>query len=163
VRDALLRTEPDYREAMDSTARAIGVELDSIELEVDVLQRSQTATSDFCRSPQGGWPASMPRWEGIVAGERVIELRMVWELGGIFGRKQEPSWQVLHGYRIRIDGDPNVNMRLSFAPEDFSTFDIGSTTAMPAINAIWAVVAAPAGGLTPADISLVTARYRPAG
>lgn len=163
VREALLRTEPDYREAMDSMARTIGVELDSIELEVDVASTVADRDLGFLQMPAGTMAGLDARWKGIAAGESVVELRMVWELGGIFGHAQEPSWQVLHGYRIRVDGDPNVNMRLSFAPDDFSTFDIGSTTAMPAINAIPAVVAAPAGVLTPADIPLVTARYRPAG
>lgn len=163
VQEALLRTEPDYREAMDAMARAIGVELDSIELEVDVAAAVADRDLGFLQIPAGTMAGLDARWKGTVAGESVIELRMVWELGGIFGHEQEPSWQVLHGYRIRIDGDPNVNMRLSFAPDDFSTFDIGSTTAMPAINAIPATVAAAAGVMTPADLPLVTARHPSAG
>jgi hypothetical protein len=159
VREALLRTEPDYREAMDAMARAIGVELDSIDLEVDVAAAVADRNLGFLQIPAGTMAGLDARWKGTVGGESVIELRMVWELGGIFGHEQEPIWMVLHGYRIRIEGDPNVNMRLSFAPDDFSAFDIGSTTAMPAINAIPAVVAAPAGVLTPADLPLITARH----
>jgi hypothetical protein len=101
------------------------------------------------------------QWTGFCDGRSVAELRMVWQLGGIFGHSQEPTWQILHGYRIRIDGDPIVNMRLSFAPADFDTFDIGTTTAMPAVNAIPAVVAAPSGVLSTVDLPLVTARHRP--
>jgi hypothetical protein len=39
-------------------------------------------------------------------------------------------------------------------------FDIGTTTAMPAINAVTAVVAAPSGVLSPAELPVVTARGR---
>ena len=47
---------------------------------------------------------------------------------------------------------------MSFAPADFESYDVGTTTAMPAVNAITAVVAAPAGVFTPLDLPLITAR-----
>ena len=97
--------------------------------------------------PAGSVAGLDARWRGLVAGESVVEFRMVWKLGSIYGHAQDPEWDILHGYRIRIDGDPNVNMRLSFAPDDFESFDVGTTTAMPAINAISAVVAAAPGVL----------------
>ena len=75
------------------------------------------------------------------------------------GTWTNPTWPILHAYRLRIDGDPNVNLKLSFAPDDFETFDIGTTTAMPAVNAIPAIVAADPGVLGTADLPIVTARH----
>ena len=159
VRDALVRTEPDYAESMDTMARAIGVDLDAIELDVDVATAVADRDLGYLQIPAGSVAGLDARWTGLAAGATVIELRMVWELGGIFGHRQQPRWKLLHGYHIQIDGDPNVTLDLSFAPEDFATFDIGTTTAMPAINAIAAVVAAAPGVLGTTDLPLVTARY----
>ena len=51
-------------------------------------------------------------------------------------------------------------MPRNFAPDDFETFDIGTTTtAMPAVNAIPAVVAAPPGVLPTASLPLITAPH----
>lgn len=88
-------------------------------------------------------------------------MRTQWTLGGIFGHRQEPEWRLLNGYRIRVDGDPNLDLKLTFAPDDFRTFDTGTTTCMPAVNAIPAVVAAPAGVLATADLPIVAARGVP--
>jgi 2,4-diaminopentanoate dehydrogenase len=160
VRDALLRTEPDYSEALGSLARGIGVEIDSVELDVDVAVALADRDLGFMAIPAGSMAGLDARWRGLAAGESVAEFRMVWKLGSIFGYSQDPEWEILHGYRIRIDGDPNVNLRLSFAPDDFASFDIGTTTAMPAVNAIPAIVAAAPGVLGTADLPLVTSRHR---
>jgi hypothetical protein len=55
---------------------------------------------------------------------------------------------------------PEVDVleRMSFRPDDFNNFDIGTTTAMPAINAVTAVVAAPSGVRSIAELPIVTAR-----
>jgi hypothetical protein len=159
VKAALLRSEPDYPEALDSLARGIGLELDSIDLVVDVAVADGDRDLGFMAIADGTVSAIDCRWSGIVAGETVVELQMVWRLGSIFGHRDDPEWSILHAYRIRIDGDPNVNLKVSFAPDDFATFDIGTTTAMPAINAILAVVAARPGVLSTAELPLVTARH----
>ena len=62
-----------------------------------------------------------------------------WQMAMIF---EKPH---LDGYRIDVKGEPNVTLKLSFRPHDFTNFDIGTTTAMPATNAATAVVAAPSG------------------
>ena len=97
-------------------------------------------------------------WTGLRDGAVITELRTVWTLGTILGHPQEPQWELANGYRIRITGDPNVNVQMSFAPANFDDFDIGTTTAMPAVNAIPAVGAAPAGVFTPLDLPLIAAR-----
>jgi hypothetical protein len=55
-------------------------------------------------------------------------------IGSDLGFKQSPEWPILYGYRVMVEGDPNVSLELSFQVGDLATFDIGTTTAMPAIN-----------------------------
>jgi hypothetical protein len=161
VKAALWRTEPDYRETLDSMARGIGVELDGIDLTVAVAAAVGDRDLGFMTIADGTVAALDATWRGVAGGDTVAELRMVWKLGSMLGFTEEPDWPILHGYRIRVDGDPNVNLRLSFAPERYQTFDIGTTTAMPAVNAIPAVVAAAPGVLSTTDLPLVTARHVP--
>jgi hypothetical protein len=54
-----------------------------------------------------------------------------------------------------------VRLKLQFRPDDFANFDIGTTTAMPAVNAIAELCAAPPGVLAPTDLRLITARGVP--
>jgi hypothetical protein len=161
VKAALWRTEPDYRETLDSIARAIGVELDGIDLAVEVAVAVGDRDLGFMTIADGTVAALDATWRGLVDGQTVTELRMVWKLGSMLGFTEEPNWPILHAYRIRVDGDPNVNLKLSFAPEHYETFDIGTTTSMPAVNAIPAVVAAAPGVLFTTDLPLVTARFVP--
>ncbi|HZP27611.1 MAG TPA: hypothetical protein VFC99_01555 [Acidimicrobiia bacterium] len=68
-----------------------------------------------------------------------------------------------HGYFVEVDGEPTVRAQLQiFPPRDWSEpgyMGLGMImTAMPAVNAIPAVVAAPPGIATHATLPLVTAR-----
>jgi 2,4-diaminopentanoate dehydrogenase len=65
---------------------------------------------------------------------------------------------LLHGYRIDVQGEPDVTLKLSFRPDDFPNCDISTTAAMPAINAVTAVAAAPGGVRSIAELPIVTAR-----
>ena len=67
--------------------------------------------------------------------------------GTILEHAQETQWRLTNSYLVQIAGNPNVKLKMSFAPADFDTFNIGPTTAMPAINA-----ARP--GCSPLDLAL---------
>jgi hypothetical protein len=72
----------------------------------------------------------------------------------------DTGWQVDHGYTVEVDGDPRITLRLEIWPD---LDDLGRLTteevhaigmrisALPAVNAIPAVVAAPPGIRTYAD------------
>lgn len=121
-----------------------------------LYQRGKCAPANLPGRP---WDHVDAAWNGRSNGVEIAELRTVWTLGSIFGHKQqEPEWSSLHGYKIRVDGEPNVKLKLSFIPDDFENFDIGITTAMPAINAIPGVVAAAPGVLAINALPLVTGR-----
>ncbi|MEY2399796.1 MAG: hypothetical protein QOJ00_2970 [Actinomycetota bacterium] len=160
VADALRSSEPDYPETLDVMAAALGVMLEDVTLTVDLATASAHRDLGYMQIERGTVAGLDATWQGLHRGDVVAELRTQWTLGSIFGHAQNPEWKLLYGYRIRITGEPNVNLKLSFAPDDFEQFDIGTTTAMPAINAIPAVVAAPPGVLATTDLPLVTARSK---
>ena len=62
----------------------------------------------------------------------------MWKLG----EDMTPNWPVTHGYVIEIEGEPGVRCRLEPLGEHF---DGTVTTAMPVVNAIPTVCAAPPG------------------
>lgn len=105
------------------------------------------------------------RWQGVVAGRIVFELVQVW----VMGSNMEPAWPVEHGYVIEIDGEPKVRTKLEIWPhqEDLASLTpddlhgLGMIiTALPAVNAVAPVCAAPAGIRTYADLPLITPRGR---
>jgi 2,4-diaminopentanoate dehydrogenase len=160
LHEILWAAEPDYREALDGLARGIGARLDDYDLVVECAVAVEDRELGFMRIDAGTVCGIDAVWTGRSHGNAIAEMRTVWTLGGLFGARQEPNWKLLNGYRIDVVGEPNVTLKLSFRPDDFANFDIGTTTAMPAVNAIGAVVAAASGVRSMAELPLVTARAR---
>ncbi|WP_319436401.1 dihydrodipicolinate reductase [Mycobacterium sp. RTGN5] len=160
LREILWEAEPDYREALDSLAQGIGLDVDDYDLAVDCAVAVADRDLDFMRIDAGTVCGVDATWTGRSQGTAIAQMRTIWTLGGLSGAQQEPAWKLLHGYRIDVTGEPNVTLKLAFRPDDFTTFDIGTTTAMPAINAVTAVVAAPSGVRSIAELPMVTARGR---
>lgn len=155
---ALWDAEPDYAETVAAMAAAIGVTVDDVQLQVDVAVATTDRDLGFLQIRQGTVAGVDAIWTGWSDGAVVSELRTTWTLGSILGHPQDPEWKLANGYLVRIDGDPDVRLNMSFAPADFQKFDIGTTTAMPAINAIPAAVGATPGVCTPLDLPVIAAR-----
>ena len=81
---------------------------------------------------------------GGASGEPILPL--AWGLGDAM----EPDWQA-------VDGEPGVRCR--FQAVYGADPDFGLITAMPAVNAISAVVAARPGLVTAADLPLIVAAH----
>ncbi len=151
-----------FEDAVWMMAEALGVAIDEVGFEAEFART--TADLDL-----GSWSIDADcvagiatNWQGRRNGTTVLELKTVWRKG----QTLDPDWPVEHAYLVEVKGQPCVNTRLQFLPgEDFvaSSFKefmvLGMiATAMPAINAIPAVVAAPPGIVTYADLPLTTAR-----
>jgi hypothetical protein len=160
ITSALLSAEPDYLETVTLMARAIGVDLDDIDLHVDVAVGLTDRDLGYMTIAAGTVAGIDATWSGRAAGATVAEFRTQWTLGSVLGFAQQPDWKLGNGYVIRAEGDPSVNLKMSFVPRDFNSFDIGTTTAMPAVNAIPAVVAARAGVLSMFDLPIITGRAK---
>jgi hypothetical protein len=161
LKSELWSAEPDYLEILDVMASALEVTLDAYTLDVDYAAATEDRDLGFMTIGKGTVAALDARWVGLVDGTPFAEMRTTWKLGSIFGYHQEPNWPLLHGYRIDIDGDPEVHLKLNFLPADLDNIDAGVTTALPAINAIAAVCSALPGVVTAADLPLVTGRGSP--
>ncbi len=102
-------------------------------------------------------------WQGRVGDRTVVELNVRWKKGATL----DPAWQIDEGHRIQIDGRPTVMARLEYLPPpDFEATTFADfmvlgmiMTAMPAVNAIPYVVAAPPGIVTYTDLPLPLPRH----
>ena len=97
-------------------------------------------------------------WQGRVGGRTVIELNVRWKKAPTL----EPDWQIQDGWVVEVQGRPTVRTNVQFLPPpDFQAKSLADfmvlghiMTAMPAVNAIPAVVAAPPGIVSYADLPL---------
>src|SRR4029077_8128680 len=121
VRAELMRTEPDYVEALDQIGRALGAEIDAYDLQVELATANEDRDLGFMFIGQGSVSGIDSRWIGLVEGEAFVELRTTWKLGAIFGFGDTPDWPLLYGYRVDVDGEPNVKVKLNFVPDDMET------------------------------------------
>jgi hypothetical protein len=147
-----------FGEAVAMVADALGVELDDISCEAEYAQTTEDLDLGSWTIPAGHVAGLAATWHGRRAGRSIVELRVRWKKG----QTLEPDWQIEDGYVIQVDGRPTVRTKLDFLPPpDFEATTFADfmvlgmiMTAMPAINAIPRVVAAPPGIVTYTDLPL---------
>jgi 2,4-diaminopentanoate dehydrogenase len=153
-----------FRDAVVYLADALGVKLDDIRCEAEYAQTTETLDLPGDWRIEKGCVAGIDlRWKGFIGTRDVIEIRMRWRKG----QTLEPDWQFDRmGYDIEVAGQPTVKTSLDFLPPpDFPAETLADfmvlgmiITAMPAINAIPAVVAAAPGIATYNDLPLTVPR-----
>ena len=161
------RVDVGGRDTVDAhpqpVADALGTELDAVRCTATYAQTTEDLVLPGDWTIAAGCVAGIDvRWTGILAGHEVIEIRGVWTKG----QALEPAWDTAFGYTVTVEGRPTIKSTLSFEPPpDFTaeTLDdfimLGLTiTAMPAITAIPAVVAAAPGIATYTDLPLLLPR-----
>jgi hypothetical protein len=147
-----------FGEAVALVADALGVELDDISCEATYAQTTEDLDLGSWTIPAGHVAGIAASWHGRVNGRSVIELKVRWKKGTTL----DPDWEIEDGYVIQVDGRPTVRTTLAFLPPpDFEATTFADfmvlgmiMTAMPAINAIPRVVAAPPGIVTYTDLPL---------
>jgi hypothetical protein len=152
-----------FGEAVAMVADVLGVELDDIVCESEFAQTTEDLEMASWTIPAGHVAGVAASWQGRVGDRTVVELSVRWKKGTTL----DPDWVIERdGWVIRVEGLPTVTAALDFLPppdfvgetlEDF--MQIGHIiTAVPALNAIPAVVAAPPGIVTYADLGGALAR-----
>lgn len=138
-------------------ADALGLELDSVDFECELGACTEDVDLGWYQLPEGSVGGAKFAYVGKVAGVPRVELGLEWQMTP----KTEPKWDVQGCYITRIDGDPIVYSKHMIIPKPGTPFDaeafasIGMTvTGLPALNAIRAVVEAPPGIVTSADLPL---------
>jgi hypothetical protein len=147
-----------FGEAVALLADALGIELDEIVCEAEYARTTEDVVMDSWTIPAGHVAGVAASWQGRVGGRTVVEANVRWKKG----QTLDPDWQIEEGHVITVEGMPTVRVRLEYLPPpDFqaTTFQefmvLGMVmTAMPAINAIPLVVAAPPGIVTYNDLPL---------
>ena len=138
-----------FGEAVAMVADALGVELDEIVCEAEYAQTTEDVVMDSWTIPAGCVAGVAASWQGKVGDRTVVELNVRWKKG----QTLEPDWPIEEGHVIQVDGRPTVRLKLEYLPPpDFEATTFADfmvlgmiMTAMPAINAIPYVVAAPPG------------------
>jgi hypothetical protein len=147
-----------FGEAVAMVADALGIELDEIVCEAEYAQTTEDVVMDSWTIPAGCVAGVAASWQGKVGERSVVELNVRWRKG----QTLDPDWSIQEGHVVRVDGRPTLRARLEYLPPpDFEATTFADfmvlgmiMTAMPAINAIPYVVAAPPGIVTYADLPL---------
>jgi 4-hydroxy-tetrahydrodipicolinate reductase len=146
-----------FGEAVAMVADALGVELDEIVCEAEFAKTTEDVVMASWTIPAGCVAGVAASWQGRVGDRTVVELSVRWKKGTTL----EPDWVIERdGWDIEVEGLPTVMARLDFLPppdfeaetiEDFMV--IGHIiTALPALNAIPAVVGAAPGIVSYSDL-----------
>jgi hypothetical protein len=147
-----------FGEAVALVADALGVELDEIVCEAEYARATEDVVMDSWTIAAGHVAGVYASWQGRVGDRTVVELNVRWRKG----QTLEPDWPIKEGHVIRVDGRPTVTVTLEYLPPpDFEATTFADfmvlgmiMTAMPAVNAIPYVVAAPPGIATYTDLPL---------
>lgn len=148
-----------FGEAVAMLGDAIGVTFDEIVCESQFSQTTEDVVMESWTIKAGHVAGMIVSWQGRVAGRTIVELHMKWRKGWTL----EPDLPIDElGHKIVIEGQPMITTRIDFLPppdfpaQTFADFmKLGHImTAVPAVNAIPSVVAAPPGIVTYNDIKL---------
>lgn len=152
-----------FGEAVRLVADALGVDLDEIRCFPEFAETTADLEMASWTIAAGCVAGVYISWQGIVAGRTVIDLNARWRKG----QTLDPDWKIdQDGWVIQVDGQPTVTTKVGFLPPPYfqattlaEFMALGHImTAMPAINAIPAVVAAAPGIVTYADLPLTLPR-----
>jgi len=139
-------------------AAGLGIELD--EVVETVVRLPAPEKFEIASGPIEEGTAAALRFEvlGMLGGRPVCVLEHVTRLRPDLG----PDWPQPSGqgcYRVVVSGEPNYTLDLQLLGTDGDHNTAGlKATAMRLVNAVEAVVAAPAGLLTALDLPLITGR-----
>jgi 2,4-diaminopentanoate dehydrogenase len=148
-----------FGEAVAMVGDALGVELDEIACEAEFAATTADVEMASWTIPAGCVAGVSAVWQGRVGDRTVVEISVRWKKGSTL----EPDWVIeKDGWHIEVQGLPTVTTSLDFLPppdfeaetiEDFMV--IGHIiTAVPALNAVPAVVAAAPGIVSYPDLGL---------
>jgi hypothetical protein len=147
-----------FSEAVAMVADVLGIELDEVVCEAEYAKTTTDLDLGSWQIAAGCVAGIAASWQGRVGDRTVVELNVRWKKAPTL----EPDWQIEDGYVIEVQGRPTVRTRVQFLPPpDFQGETFADVmvlghimTAMPAVNAIPAVVAAPPGIVSYTNIPL---------
>jgi hypothetical protein len=153
-----------FADGVQMLAATMGIELDSVASHVEFSAATKDLDLPGRPIAEGTMAGLDLRYVGIVDGREVLDVHQRW----VMSHDLAPPMPVAHGYKIEVDGSPQVTLTLGLMPDQpldtLTTEDmhgIGMTiTGMPVVNAIRAVVAARPGIVTYADLPVPVGPFR---
>jgi len=147
-----------FGEAVAMVADALGIELDEVVCRAEHAKTTEDLDLGSWQIAAGCVAGVAASWQGRVGDRTVVELNVRWKKAPTL----EPDWTIEDGHVIEVQGRPTVRATMQFLPPpDFEATSLADfmvlghiMTAMPAINAIPAVVAAPPGIVSYPDLPL---------
>jgi 2,4-diaminopentanoate dehydrogenase len=149
-----------FADGLDVLAALVGLTLDDRRCTVTFAHATEELDIPGMVIPKGHVGGMDVCWDGLVGGTTRLTIRQRW----VIGDRIEPTWPVEFGYVVEVDGDPNLRIKLDLWPDgDLAAMDVDDfralgmrITAVPAVNAIPAVCAAPSGIRTYAELPVIT-------
>lgn len=162
--ESVRRESEVFAESAAMMADALGVTLDRLSFDVDFSVATGDSDLGFMTIPEGSVAGVMGYHRGWVGERNVVSVGFNWTMG----QHVTPPKPLQHGHVIQVFGVPNMRTVVQcLPPKDWTEgfMDLGMIyTAMPVTNAVPAVVAAPPGIVTLADLPPITGRVAaPAG
>lgn len=147
-----------FEDGVRLMADCLDLDLDEVVFEYELGACTKDVDLGWYVLPAGSLGGTRFRYVGKAEGVPRVELHLEWQMTPY----TEPHWDVRGCYITKITGDPCIYSKHLILPKpgsDFTSVEafaaIGMTvTGMPALNAIRAVVDAPAGIVTSADLPL---------
>ncbi|WP_370249309.1 hypothetical protein [Nocardioides sp.] len=155
-----VRTESEvFAESAAMMADALGVTLDRMTFDVVFTPAHTDADLGFMTIPAGTVGSVFGYHRGWVGERNVVSVGFNWTMGLV-----DPPKPLAHGHVVQVFGRPNYRTVLHcLPPQDWDEPGFMGAgmiyTAMPALNAVPAVVAAPPGVVTLRDLPVVTGRH----
>ena len=150
-----------FAEAVEVLGRILGVDrFDEIRCDVAFVHATEDIELTDMVIPVGHVAGMDVHWNGELDGHDAVCIRQRW----LASLHVDPAWTVEHGDRIEVTGDPNLSLKLDIRPTDADLADLTKATmhsigmritAVPVVNAIPAVCAAPPGLATYADLPII--------
>ena len=134
-----------FRDSVLRLAEALELTLDDVAFVADYATAAEPVELGWFRIEQGTHAALRGGWDGRIAGRTVISYRVIWYMT----RALNEGWAIdRHNYLVDVKGEPDVELRVSVkTPKHWSNLEHAIATALPAVNAIGQVKAAPPGVL----------------
>jgi 2,4-diaminopentanoate dehydrogenase len=145
-----------FSEAVALVGDALGVVFDEIVCEAEYAKTTKELDLGSWTLAKDTVAGVTIHWLGKIGGRSIVEMRVRWRKGDAL----EPDWDVGMGWTIEIQGRPTITTKIDILPPPYfeaTTMEefmvLGHIlTALPVVNAIPAVVAAPPGIVTYEDI-----------
>ncbi len=147
-----------FEDAVRLMADCFDLELDEVRFEAELGACTKDVDLGWYHLAEGTLGGCYLKYLGIVAGVPRLEMHLEWQMTP----HTDPHWNIQGCYITKIQGDPWIQSKHQILPKpgtDFSSPEafasVGMTiTGLPALNAIRAVVDAPPGCITSADLPL---------